>query len=157
MLFYRACLPLSRSPARPMSSRLTRAWGLTGRDNSAAWLTAAEGGGAGLYPTLRQARHTSNSLWAEAGVPTAKRQLWMGHSDPKMTDTIYLSVRREGTRRGCCARGRLYLILRRVSAFAQSGGRVCSGLINRTGQDEPGRSSPGRRGGSSAGRPRVRR
>ncbi len=43
---------------------------------------------------LHEARHTANSLWREAGIDTAVRQVWMGHSSPAMTDQTYMTVRR---------------------------------------------------------------
>jgi integrase len=45
--------------------------------------------------TLHGARHTCNSLWNAAGVPTFERQSWLGHSSPAMTDQTYLHLRPE--------------------------------------------------------------
>jgi len=51
---------------------------------------------AGLPPlSLHGARHTANSLWNAAGVPTFERQSWLGHSSPAMTDATYLHLRPE--------------------------------------------------------------
>jgi integrase len=51
---------------------------------------------AGLPPLhLHGARHTANSLWNQAGVPTFERQSWLGHSSPTMTDATYLHLRPE--------------------------------------------------------------
>jgi integrase len=51
---------------------------------------------AGLPPlSLHGARHTCNSLWNAAGVPTFERQSWLGHSSPAMTDATYLHLRPE--------------------------------------------------------------
>jgi integrase len=44
---------------------------------------------------LHGARHTANSLWNQAGVPTFERQSWLGHSSPAMTDQLYLHLRPE--------------------------------------------------------------
>jgi integrase len=51
---------------------------------------------AGLPPLrLHGCRHTCNSLWNQAGVPTFERQSWLGHSSPSMTDQLYLHLRPE--------------------------------------------------------------
>jgi integrase len=51
---------------------------------------------AGLPPlSLHGARHTANSAWNAAGVPTFERQSWLGHSSPAMTDATYLHLRPE--------------------------------------------------------------
>jgi integrase len=44
---------------------------------------------------LHGARHTANSLWNQAGVPTFERMSWLGHSSPAMTDQTYLHLRPE--------------------------------------------------------------
>jgi integrase len=51
---------------------------------------------AGLPPlSLHGARHTANTAWNAAGVPTFERQSWLGHSSPAMTDRTYLHLRPE--------------------------------------------------------------
>jgi integrase len=55
---------------------------------------------AGLPPlSLHGARHTANSTWNAAGVPTFERQSWLGHSSPALTDATYLHLRPEQHKR----------------------------------------------------------
>lgn len=46
---------------------------------------------------LHELRHTAGSLWLEAGVPLMRVSRWLGHSDTRITERVYIHELREAS------------------------------------------------------------
>lgn len=46
---------------------------------------------------LHELRHTAGSLWLESGVPLVRVSRWLGHSDTRITERVYIHLLREAT------------------------------------------------------------
>ena len=44
---------------------------------------------------LHELRHTAGSLWLEAGIPLMRVSRWLGHSDTRVTERVYIHLLRE--------------------------------------------------------------
>lgn len=46
---------------------------------------------------LHELRHTAGSLWLESGVPLMRVSRWLGHSDTRVTERVYIHLLREAS------------------------------------------------------------
>jgi len=46
---------------------------------------------------LHELRHTAGSLWLESGIPLMRVSRWLGHSDTRVTERVYIHFLREAS------------------------------------------------------------